>query len=111
MTDYLPATGFQHAPSPALDYAQLPQREKQTEILEKINASDEKREAPKSIGPFGETVPVPGTNEEEFYRIQFYADNSALKLPLVSPIFDKSQLKGLPPLLIVSDKTIFILFY
>lgn len=56
-----------------------------------------------SIGPFGETVPIPGTNREEFYRVQFYADNEALKLPMVSPLFDRSKLRGLPPLLIVSS--------
>lgn len=108
LTDYLPPTGFQHAPSPALDYAQLPQREKETELLDQLReeAADSTKETVdhpemSSIGPFGETVPIPGTNREEFYRVQFYADNEALKLPMVSPIFDRGKLRGLPPLLLV----------
>ncbi|GAA5802782.1 Alpha/Beta hydrolase protein [Helicostylum pulchrum] len=107
LTDYLPPTGFQHAPSPALDYAQLPQREKETELLDQLKeeAANPTKESNhtkdmSSIGPFGETVPIPGTNREEFYRVQFYADNEALKLPMVSPLFDRSKLRGLPPLLI-----------
>lgn len=107
LTDYLPPSGFQHAPSPALDYAQLPQREKQTELLDKLKAEAESDEIKdqnnpelSSIGPFGESVPA--TNGEELHRVQFYADNIALKLPLVSPIFDRKHLRGLPPLLVVN---------
>ncbi|KAI8142145.1 Alpha/Beta hydrolase protein [Fennellomyces sp. T-0311] len=73
-TDFLPATGFKHAPSEALDYTRLPQLKQSM-----------------GIGPFA---------EEDIDRVQFYADNKALKHPLVSPVFDKKQLRGLPRLLI-----------
>lgn len=118
MTDYLPPTGFKHAPSPALDYAQLPQREQHTKLLEKAKAEAEssndddltilgKKDADPgrtSIGPFGESVPIPGPNGEDVHRVQFYASNNALKLPMVSPVFDRSNLRGLPRLLVVSYK-------
>ena len=45
MTDFLPAVGFKHAPSPALDYAQLPQRQQDTKVLEE--ASKKAKEAKK----------------------------------------------------------------
>jgi hypothetical protein len=121
MTDYLPPTGFKHAPSPALDYAQLPAREVDTKLLaqakeeaEKTNQEQanmevseikEKDAASKraSIGPFGECVPIEGgINDEDVHRVQFYADNDALKIPMVSPIFDKKHLRELPRLLVVS---------
>jgi hypothetical protein len=116
MTDYLPPTGFKHAPSPALDYAQLPHKEQDAELLAKLKAeaeavtdvtgnvtipNDEDIAANRSsIGPFGECVPVDGS--DDIYRVQFYADNDALKIPMVSPIFDKKHLRGLPRLLVVS---------
>lgn len=114
MTDYLPPIGFKHSPSPALDYAQLPQREQHIELLEKAKAEAESSSdddltikgkkdddfGRASIGPFGESVPIP--NGEDVHRVQFYASNDALKLPLVSPIFDRKHLRGLPPLLVVS---------
>lgn len=76
-TDYLPSAGFKHLHSPALDYTQLP----------RIN-SDDKWE---------------GEVEKDLDRIQFYCDNRVLKHPLVSPVFDKKQLRGLPPLLVVRN--------
>ncbi|KAI8080791.1 Alpha/Beta hydrolase protein [Gilbertella persicaria] len=102
MTDYLPPIGFKHAPSVALDYAQLPAREKDVELLEKLakeaETSDNKEEAQRqSIGPFGECVPLNGS---DIHRVQFYASNEALKVPMVSPIFDRKQLRGLPRLLV-----------
>ncbi|KAI8380050.1 Alpha/Beta hydrolase protein [Blakeslea trispora] len=103
MTDYLPPTGFKHAPSAALDYAQLPAREEDVEVLEKIDQEAKvgykgKDQVPKvSIGPFSEAVPINGS---DLHRVQFYANNDALKLPMVSPIFDKKSLRGLPRLLI-----------
>jgi hypothetical protein len=54
-----------------------------------------------SIGPFGECVPMPSINGDDLYRVQFYADNNALKIPMVSPIFDRKCLRGLPRLLVV----------
>ncbi|KAI7891866.1 Alpha/Beta hydrolase protein [Mucor mucedo] len=114
MTDYLPPSGFKHAPSPALDYAQLPQREDHTKLLENAKAEAKSSSVDaatkhtendavsdrKSIGPFGEAVPTPGPGEENVYRVQFYASNDTLKLPLVSPIFDRKHLRGLPPILV-----------
>ncbi|KAI7906502.1 Alpha/Beta hydrolase protein [Cokeromyces recurvatus] len=117
MTDYLPPTGFKHAPSPALDYAQLPAREEDLEILKQAKAeakatidlnnnlkepllNNESFGHRTSIGPFGECVPVPSINGDDIYRIQFYAANEALKVPLVSPIFDRSHLRGLPRILV-----------
>ncbi|KAI9480961.1 MAG: Alpha/Beta hydrolase protein [Benjaminiella poitrasii] len=117
MTDYLPPTGFKHAPSPALDYAQLPAREENLEMLEQAKAEAEAttdlngnlKEPSRdcetylrrsSIGPFGECVPVPSINGDDIYRIQFYAANEALKVPTVSPVFDRGHLRGLPPMLV-----------
>lgn len=79
MTDYLPPVGFRHAPSPALDYEQLP-------ILKSLLPEDQK------LDTFG----------DDLYRLQFYAPNKALKNPMVSPLFDKKHLRGLPRLLMVS---------
>ncbi|KAI9494724.1 Alpha/Beta hydrolase protein [Zychaea mexicana] len=73
-TDYLPPTGFKHAPSKAQDYTLLPPLKRTC-----------------SIGPFAES---------DLDRVQFYADNRVLKHPLVSPVFDKKSLRGLPKLLI-----------
>lgn len=118
MTDYLPPVGFKHAPSPALDYAQLPQKEQDTKLLEKLkdeaeaathiagnktihHENEEIQANRSSIGPFGEAVPVQD-GSSDLYRVQFYADNDALKIPMVSPIFDRKYLRGLPRLLIVS---------
>jgi hypothetical protein len=116
LTDYLPPTGFKHKPSPALDYAQLPSRPEDKDSLDRAKAEAEdvtdkngKLKLPKddaetrrtSIGPFGECVPVPSINGDDLYRVQFYADNNALKIPMVSPIFDKKCLRGLPRLLVV----------
>lgn len=114
MTDYLPPAGFKHKPSPALDYAHLPQREEDLEMLEKAKAeADEKRnlETPDSndgindqrtsIGPFGECVPPSNMDDSDIHRVQFYADNHALKIPMVSPLFDKRHLRQLPRLLVV----------
>ncbi|KAG1228570.1 hypothetical protein G6F68_007373 [Rhizopus microsporus] len=120
MTDFLPAVGFKHAPSPALDYAQLPQRQQDTKVLEE--ASKKAKEAKKkhkltipededdasqhreSIGPFG--IPIPHTDDANgMYRVQFYAPNEALKLPMVSPVFDRRRLRGLPPLLVQCGKS------
>jgi acetyl esterase/lipase len=78
MTDYLPPVGFRHAPSPALDYEQLP-------ILKSLLPEDQK------LDTFG----------DDLYRLQFYAPNKALKNPMVSPLFDKKHLRGLPRLLMV----------
>ncbi|KAL7322060.1 hypothetical protein PS15p_212148 [Mucor circinelloides] len=119
MTDYLPPTGFKHAPSPALDYARLPHKEEDTEMLAQVKAEaeaptdtqgnlaapttdSELSEAARraSIGPFGECVPVRSIDGSDIYRVQFYADNDALKLPMVSPIFDRGHLRGLPRLLV-----------
>ncbi|KAI9270680.1 Alpha/Beta hydrolase protein [Phascolomyces articulosus] len=77
-TDYLPSTGFKHAPSEAQDYTLLPPL-KNTSAHENIIESS-----------FG----------NDMDRFQFYADNKALKHPLVSPVFDKKNLQGLPKLLI-----------
>ncbi|KAI8372357.1 Alpha/Beta hydrolase protein [Choanephora cucurbitarum] len=120
MTDYLPPTGFKHAPSAALDYAQLPAREQDVDILEKIEEEakgdlKEKEQVDRvSIGPFSEAVPINGSG---LHRVQFYANNDALKLPMVSPIFDKKCLRGLPRLLIqcgtaerLRDESIFSAF-
>lgn len=120
MTDYLPPTGFKHAPSPALDYARLPHKEEDAEMLAQVQAEaeaptdtqgnlaapttdSELSEAARraSIGPFGECVPVRSIDGSDIYRVQFYADNDALKLPMVSPIFDREHLRGLPRLLVV----------
>lgn len=123
ITDYLPPIGFKHAPSPALDYAQLPQREQDVALLERAQAeakssSDDDLTIPRnegintdriSIGPFGESVPNPGSDEQDIHRVQFYASNNALKVPLVSPIFDRKHLRGLPPLLLVSELIIFVM--
>lgn len=113
LTDYLPPTGFKHAPSPALDYARLPAREKDAEMLAQAMeeaSKDEDSKAPTtdeaskraSIGPFGECVPVSDIDGSDMHRIQFYADNEALKLPMVSPIYDRKHLRGFPRLLVVS---------
>ncbi|KAI9267420.1 Alpha/Beta hydrolase protein [Sporodiniella umbellata] len=116
LTDFLPATGFKHAPSPALDYSQLPQRQQDSKTLSKIKEKSDKAkrrlkatvsnpdENRASIGPMGIPVP-PSENDEEMYRIQFYAPNDALKIPMVSPIFDRKRLRGLPPLLIQCGKS------
>lgn len=116
MTDYLPPAGFKHAPSPALEYALLPQKEKCTDLLEKAetevesvignnttiqNENNGVSDRP-SIGPFSESVTSTEPVKEDIHRIQFYASNDALKLPLVSPIFDRKHLRGLPPILVVS---------
>ncbi|KAG0177668.1 hypothetical protein DFQ28_009475 [Apophysomyces sp. BC1034] len=85
-TDYLPAVGFKHVHSPALDYTRLPQLEPHHE-----------EEA--SIGPFGEAISFPHL-DEEMDRIQFYAANKALKHSLVSPLFDNKDLAGLPRILV-----------
>ncbi|CEP13059.1 hypothetical protein [Parasitella parasitica] len=119
LTDYLPPTGFKHAPSPALDYAQLPSKEEDTQVLAQAKAEAEATDddhgnlamptaesdisdngGRASIGPFGECVPVPSTDGTDMYRVQFYACNDALKLPMVSPIFDRGHLRGLPRLLV-----------
>ena len=117
MTDYLPPTGFKHAPSPALDYARLPPREKDVALLEQVqkeaDRSKKGKDAAKddqvdtkrtSIGPFGECVPTSNIEGSDLHRVQFYADNDALKIPMVSPIFDKKDLRGLPRLLVVRKK-------
>jgi hypothetical protein len=115
MTDYLPPTGFKHKPSPALDYALLPQREAKAAF----ESSTDEKEKPKttevddedtndhrtSIGPFGECVPVSSIDGSDVYRVQFYADNHALKMPMVSPLFDRRHLRGLPRLLVVMYNT------
>lgn len=117
-TDYLPPTGFTHKPSPALDYAQLPQRENDLELLEKAKAeaetsTDEKRKLKTSdtdddindqrtsIGPFGKCIPVSSIDDSDIHRVHFYADNQALKVPTVSPLFDKRHLRDLPRVLVV----------
>ncbi|KAI8644939.1 Alpha/Beta hydrolase protein [Parasitella parasitica] len=119
MTDYLPPTGFKHAPSPALDYAQLPFKEEDAQVLAQAKAEAEAARddhgnlamptaesdisdtgGRTSIGPFGECVPVPSIDGTDIYRVQFYACNDALKLPMVSPIFDRGNLRGLPRLLV-----------
>lgn len=117
MTDYLPPTGFKHAPSPALDYARLPAREKDAEMLaqameeaaaaddddKKVLSTGEEISKRASIGPFGECVPVSDSIDgSDMHRIQFYADNEALKVPMVSPIYDRKHLRGFPRLLVVS---------
>ncbi|CAO3678550.1 unnamed protein product [Rhizopus stolonifer] len=116
LTDFLPASGFKHAPSPALDYSQLPQRKQDTIALEKAKKKAEKakdehkltvsddEENRASIGPLSIPVP-PSDSDEDMYRVQFYAPNDALKLPMVSPIFDRHRLRGLPPLLIQCGKS------
>lgn len=121
MTDYLPPTGFKHAPSVALDYARLPHKKEDAEVLAAAKAEAEAAtdvngnltvpdvendgaSRRSSIGPFGEAVPVPSINGDDIYRVQFYADNNALKIPMVSPIFDRHHLRGLPRLLVVCSE-------
>ncbi|KAG1219148.1 hypothetical protein G6F35_007730 [Rhizopus arrhizus] len=116
LTDFLPATGFKHAPSPALDYSQLPKRQMDAvisdEAKEKAQKAKEKRKLTAehdederaSIGPLG--IPVPtSSSDKDMYRIQFYAPNEALKVPMVSPIFDRHRFRGLPPLLVQCGKS------
>ncbi|KAG1051151.1 hypothetical protein G6F43_006630 [Rhizopus delemar] len=116
LTDFLPATGFKHAPSPALDYSQLPKRQMDAvisdEAKEKAQKAKEKRKLTAehdederaSIGPLG--IPVPkSSTDKDMYRIQFYAPNEALKVPMVSPIFDRRRFRGLPPLLVQCGKS------
>jgi len=81
-TDYLPASGFSHKHSRALEFNNLPQFE------------------PEALGPLGRAVRLP-LSHEDLDRVQFYAPNSTLKMRYVSPIFDEQGLHGLPPLLIV----------
>ncbi|KAI8984464.1 Alpha/Beta hydrolase protein [Mycotypha africana] len=117
-TDYLPPVGFKHAPSPALDYARLPYKKEDAEMLEQARAeasasvttdTDGKLEVPVdksdanrriSIGPFGECIPRASIDGSDVYRVQFYADNDALKIPMVSPVFDRRHLRGLPRVLV-----------
>ncbi|KAI8579950.1 hypothetical protein K450DRAFT_239874 [Umbelopsis ramanniana AG] len=80
-TDYLPASGFSHKHSRALEFNNLPQFE------------------PEALGPLGKAVRLP-MSHEDLDRVQFYAPNSTLKMRYVSPIFDEQGLHGLPPLLI-----------
>ena len=69
--------GFKHVLSDAQDYTLLPPLTRRTSQA--------------SMGPFP---------DDELDRFQFYAANKTLKLPLVSPVFDKKSLHGLPKLLI-----------
>lgn len=110
MTDYLPPTGFKHKPSSALDYAQLPAKEENEKVLAHAEAEadsfltvpeEDEDNRRTSIGPFGECIPVPSIHGEDVYRVHFYADNNELKIPMVSPIFDRTHLRGLPRLLVV----------
>ncbi|KAI9319136.1 Alpha/Beta hydrolase protein, partial [Dichotomocladium elegans] len=73
-TDYLPALGFKHKPSRAVDYHLLPIQAKLQDRMEE--------------------------DDPELKRVQFYAGNKSLKHPWVSPVYDKRLLRGLPPLLI-----------
>lgn len=109
MTDYLPPTGFKHKPSPALDYAQLPAKKEDEKILAHAEAEaddhllshPEEEDRRTSIGPFGKAIPVKSENgEDNIYRVHFYAANNELKIPTVSPIFDRKHLRGFPRLLI-----------
>ncbi|CAM0137437.1 unnamed protein product [Umbelopsis sp. WA50703] len=83
-TDYLPASGFSHKYSQALDYDKLPQF---------------KAEA---LGPLGKAVSKDAypLSQEDLDRVQFYAPNAALKMRYVSPIFDVLGFRGLPRLLL-----------
>ncbi|KAI7849262.1 Alpha/Beta hydrolase protein [Circinella umbellata] len=76
-TDFLPPMGFKHVLSDAQDYTLLPPLTKRTSQA--------------SMGSFP---------DDDLDRFQFYAANRTLKLPLVSPVFDKKSLHGLPKLLI-----------
>ncbi|KAI9032715.1 Alpha/Beta hydrolase protein [Phycomyces nitens] len=88
-TDFLPRLGFKHTDSPALDYSILPKL--------KYNEDDHEEV---SIGPFGKTIDLSNVSEEDMERVQFYTANESIKLPLVSPVFDKKSLHNLPKLLI-----------
>ncbi|KAH8553008.1 Alpha/Beta hydrolase protein, partial [Umbelopsis sp. PMI_123] len=80
-TDYLPASGFSHKHSKALEFNNLPQFE------------------PETLGPLGKAVRQSMSNED-LDRVHLYAPNATLKMRYVSPIFDEQELHGLPPLLI-----------
>ncbi|KAG2181212.1 hypothetical protein INT43_008795 [Umbelopsis isabellina] len=83
-TDYLPASGFSHKYSQALDYDKLPQFQAAAlEPLEKVVSKDDSK-----------------ILNEDLDRVQFYAPNAALKMRYVSPIFDELGFRGLPPLLL-----------
>lgn len=90
-TDYLPASGFSHKYSQALDYDRLPQ----------FQAS--------ALGPLGKAVSKNASTilKEDLDRVQFYAPNAALKMRYVSPVFDELEFRGLPPLLLVSNRKYF----
>jgi hypothetical protein len=117
MTDYLPPTGFKHKPSVALDYAQLPAKKETEKVLEHAEAeadtdthltvAEDQDNRRTSIGPFGECIP---NNGEDVYRVHFYADNNELKIPMVSPIFDRQHLRGFPRLLVVKLRHVQLFF-
>ncbi|KAI8393859.1 Alpha/Beta hydrolase protein [Radiomyces spectabilis] len=94
-TDYLPPVGFKHIDSPALNYSLLPP-------LKDEHAKD-KSKPEQACNKETEHDPTKDRSDG-LERVQFYAGNDALKLPLVSPIFDKKNLHGLPPMLIQVGK-------
>ncbi|KAL1924217.1 uncharacterized protein VTP21DRAFT_7252 [Calcarisporiella thermophila] len=102
-TDYIPANGFSHLMSPAQDYSLLPKPVTNSPSdAEEKSASD------------GAHLPPPLAELNKLRRLHFYAPNTALRLPLVSPVYAK-DLGGLPPLLIqlgggemVRDEGIFL---
>ncbi|KAI8995033.1 Alpha/Beta hydrolase protein [Pilobolus umbonatus] len=100
MTDYLPPMGFKHAPSPALDYTRLPQKRVEAILNAEITTEKSDIDNKPSTGPFSEDISSHSQLIEDIDRIQFYASNEALKIPLVSPVFDKKNLRRLPRLLV-----------
>ncbi|KAI8881523.1 alpha/beta-hydrolase [Backusella circina FSU 941] len=76
MSDSLPYLGFKHIPSPALNYDALPKS--------------------KAVAPAGAELDTFG---DDYGRYQFYAPNKALRIPMVSPVFDRKHLRGLPRVL------------
>jgi acetyl esterase/lipase len=86
-TDFLPPMGHWHAPSPASNYIQGLEINKynQEETFEQVSTQND--------------ISI---IKNDFTRIHYYAPNVGLKLTLVSPVFDKKCLHGLPRVLIVS---------
>ncbi|KAL1921830.1 uncharacterized protein VTP21DRAFT_10472 [Calcarisporiella thermophila] len=83
-TDYVPSNGFVHLMSPAQDYTQLPKPASTSEVPnDTLNGN----------------LHTKTEQLRKLRRLHFYAPNTALQFPLVSPVY-ATDLGGLPPLLI-----------